>query len=142
MQLDVSTTAVAVIQLERSTGLVLRRIDDDAVAQPETNIELVFRAWFAVVVGAHHEVHIAVEIRSRRAAYEAGAGRLLGLRIGAGITEAIALSEIGGDRQPVRVEIVAVIVVAANPILGFRDIFVLNPNGQTARLRSGLLINR
>lgn len=39
-------------------------------------------------------------------------------------------------------KIVAVIVVAANPTLGFRDIFVLNPNGQTARLRSGLLINR
>lgn len=39
-------------------------------------------------------------------------------------------------------KIVAVVSVAANAALGYRDIFVFNPNGQSVRLRSGLLINR
>ncbi|MDX2030330.1 MAG: HYR domain-containing protein [Blastocatellia bacterium] len=39
-------------------------------------------------------------------------------------------------------KIVATVVVSATPTPGYRDIFVFNPNGASARLRSGLYVNR
>lgn len=38
-------------------------------------------------------------------------------------------------------KIVATIAIAPNAIPGLRDVFVFNPNGSNARLRSGLLVN-
>ncbi|MFN0088386.1 MAG: HYR domain-containing protein [Blastocatellia bacterium] len=38
--------------------------------------------------------------------------------------------------------IVAAVVVSATPTPGYRDIYIFNPNGATARLRSGLFVNR
>jgi hypothetical protein len=38
-------------------------------------------------------------------------------------------------------KIVANISIAANAALGFRDVYVFNPNGTNARLRSGLVVN-
>ncbi len=39
-------------------------------------------------------------------------------------------------------KIVATISIASNAIPGYRDVYVYNPTGQSARLRSGLFVNR
>jgi hypothetical protein len=45
----------------------------------------------------------------------------------------------------VRIEedrIVATVAVSATPVPGFRDVYVVNPTGANARLRSGIFVNR
>ena len=53
MKLDVAAATVAVVQLMRRVGFVFGRVDFEAgLLRPETDVELVFRAWLTVVMGA------------------------------------------------------------------------------------------